>query len=337
MNEVRPGLAATGTLRTELGNHTPFAELAVLAPFGSARGWPLSVGAAIVLCVGDTRKEAAAFPLAFIIGAMKCGTTSLFNYLAEHPEVAPCSTKEPDFFCREDLHEDQLAEYFALWEWREGVHKVAIEASANYTKIPSNPDCGERIARFPDLDVRFIYCMRNPIDRIASHVYHGLYAGWTRPLEEGISDHLINCSRYAMQLDAYASRFDRDRILLVVLEEFRKAPEAGLRRIFEFLGLDPDFEVPELDRPHNVATDHFKEHPAWNRLRNVGYARALARVVPPSLRQALRRKTGHRVEARRTLTPEEEAMVLSQLKSDLERLRAEYGIDPATAWGIDLR
>ncbi len=39
---------------------------------------------------------------ALIIGAMKCGTTSLFSYLAQHPEISACQPKEPDFFSYDD-------------------------------------------------------------------------------------------------------------------------------------------------------------------------------------------------------------------------------------------
>jgi len=278
----------------------------------------------------------AQFPFVFIIGAMKCGTTSLFNHLAAHPEIAPCSTKEPDFFCQKNLEEEDLDEYFSLWDWQEGIHKIALEASVNYTKIPANLDCAEQIARFGALDIRFIYCMRNPLERIPSHAYHGLHAGWTQALDEGISEHLINCSKYAMQLDAYSARFDRNRILLVVLEEFQTAPERGLRRIFEFLNVDPDFEVPAPTRPHNAAKEHYIEHPAWKRLRMMGAARAIARFVPPSLRRALRSGTGTKIDSRRDLTAAEKETVLAELASDLKRLRDVYGIDPAVAWGIDM-
>lgn len=271
-----------------------------------------------------------------IIGAMKCGTTSLFNHLASHPAVASSREKEPNYFCAEDFSPDTLGDYFRLWDWQPGVHEVAIEASVNYTKIPTMPDCAERIAQCKGLDVRFIYCMRHPIDRIVSHVYHGVHMGWTKPLEEGVSEHVINCSRYAMQLAPYVSTFGRERILLLVLEDFEKAPARHLRRVCEFLEIDPDVELPGVAVPHNRAASHFVEHPFWTRLRDVGPVRTLSRVVPPGLRQSLRRWTGLRSQARRELTPPERARVLAELAADLERLWRDHGIDPARTWGIEL-
>ncbi len=269
-----------------------------------------------------------------IVGAMKCGTTSLFNYLAAHPEVAPCRTKEPDYFSSDDFRPGDPQSYFSLWDWEPGVHKIAIEASVNYTKIPTNPNCAERIAQFPDLDFRFIYCMRNPIERIESHVYHGLYAGWTNLLEEGISDHTLNVSRYAMQLDAYVERFGRDRILLVVLEEFQKAPADGFRRICEFLEVDQSFQLMDHGS-HNPSSDHYIERPFWNRIRSVESLHRLAQLIPSKWRRSILQSTGHKLDVRRRLTSSERTEISEMLHGDLVRLKSDYGIDAAAIWGIE--
>jgi hypothetical protein len=266
---------------------------------------------------------------------MKCGTTSLFNYLAAHPEVAPCRTKEPNYFSSDDFRSTDPQSYFSLWDWEPGVHRIAIEASVNYTKIPTNPNCAERIAQFSDLDFRFIYCMRNPIDRIESHAYHGLYAGWTKPIEAGISDHALNVSRYAMQLDAYVERFGRDRILLVVLEEFQKTPAEELRRVCEFLEIDPNFQFTD-HRSYNLSSDHYIESPFWNRIRNVGSLRRLSHLIPTRLRRSILQLTGRKLDVRRQLTPSERAEISEALHSDLARLNSVYGIDAAATWGIGI-
>ena len=270
-----------------------------------------------------------------IVGAMKCGTTSLFNHLAAHPEVAPCRTKEPDYFSSDDFRPDDPQSYFALWDWEPGVHSIAIEASVNYTKIPTNPNCAERIAQFSGPDFRFIYCMRNPIDRIESHVYHGLYAGWTNPLDSGISEHTVDVSRYAMQLDAYVERFGRDRILLLILEEFEKAPAEKLAQVCEFLEIDSSFRFPEL-RLHNRASDHYIEHPFWNRIRSVGPLRRFSHLIPERLRRSILRATGRRADVRRHFTESERAKMTEALRGDLARLESEYGIDAAATWGIEI-
>ena len=91
---------------------------------------------------------------------MKCGTTPLFNALSRHPEVAPCRTKEPNYFSDDHYDPSNPAPYYALWNWRAGQHRVALEASVNYTKRPRFPNCADRIAAFPADDFRFIYSVR---------------------------------------------------------------------------------------------------------------------------------------------------------------------------------
>jgi hypothetical protein len=270
-----------------------------------------------------------------IVGAMKCGTTSLFNYLAAHPEVAPCRTKEPNYFSSDDFRSDDPQSYFSLWDWEPGVHRIAIEASVNYAKIPTNPNCAERIAQFPDLDFRFIYCMRNPVERIESHVYHGLYAGWTKPLDSGVSESTLNVSRYAKQLDAYVERFGRNKILLIVLEEFQQSPASTFQRICDFLGIDSSFPLTDHTH-HNLHSNHYLENPFWDRIRGVHFLRRASHIIPSGLRKAILRSTGRRINARKNLTPAERKEVLDALREDLTHLKSDYGIDAATTWGIEL-
>ena len=75
-----------------------------------------------------------------IIGAMKSGTTTLFRLLAQHPQIARPSEKEPHFFSRAERFENGLSHYQNLWKWRPGFHKVALEASTGYTKFPFDPN-----------------------------------------------------------------------------------------------------------------------------------------------------------------------------------------------------
>ena len=82
----------------------------------------------------------------FIIGAMICGTSSLFEYLGEHPEVAPCTLKEPCFFSSKSNWEKGFDWYHQLWQWNAKVHKFALEASVDYTKSHIYPDVACKIS-----------------------------------------------------------------------------------------------------------------------------------------------------------------------------------------------
>ena len=127
---------------------------------------------------------------ALIIGAMKCGTTSLFNILAQHPQVSPCFYKEPAFFSFNNRFSKGIEYYQSLWNWNPSSHKVALEASTAYTKTHRTDfNTAENIAKFKDrANFKFIYILRNPIDRIESECNHLIASGnrkinfrWSRP------------------------------------------------------------------------------------------------------------------------------------------------------------
>ncbi|MCZ6773756.1 MAG: sulfotransferase [Proteobacteria bacterium] len=140
--------------------------------------------------------------LALIIGAMKCGTTSLFRILAQHPEIAPSREKEPEFFSDEAIFACGMDWYLDLWEWDPARHKIALEASTGYSKTPFRPGVAKRISEVENAKFRFIYMMRNPVDRIVSHTRHGLYEDWSESLDEGITEYMIDVTRYAIRFAA---------------------------------------------------------------------------------------------------------------------------------------
>ena len=111
------------------------------------------------------------YPIAIIIGAMKSGTTSLFYYLSEHPEICASKEKELHFFSDDDRFSKGLDWYRSMWSLGPE-HKVALEASPTYTMQPYRPDVAARIAALEELDCKFIYIARHPVSRFESHVRH---------------------------------------------------------------------------------------------------------------------------------------------------------------------
>ncbi len=271
---------------------------------------------------------------AMIIGAMKAGTTSLFSYLAEHPQVCPARVKEPDFFTRPPPAGDELDAYRQLWRWRPRRHHVALEASTSYTKQPRFPDAAQRVARLA-ARFRFIYMLRNPLQRIESHYNHGFRDGWLaldlaeRP---DVDPHAIAVSSYAMQLDAYARVFVRRDILLLSFEEFVRDPLRGVARVCAFLEIDADFPL----RPQASARNPSNrvDHPSYRWATRQSWLRAPARLLPTRYKEALRNRLAARRETTFRLSARQRAQVCAALRDDLRRLRDEYGFD-TSAWQCD--
>ena len=105
---------------------------------------------------------------AIIIGSMKCGTSSLYSYLAQHPEICPAASKEPEFFSENQGHGVKVEKYEDLWNFGMSVHRYALEASTGYTKYPMEPNVAKNIRDY-GIKPKFIYVIRNPFDRIQSH------------------------------------------------------------------------------------------------------------------------------------------------------------------------
>lgn len=267
-----------------------------------------------------------------IIGGMKCGTTSLFDYLARHPEVCGSAIKETNFFSGDDFQESDLSNYQKLWpDWCAEKHAIAVEASPNYTKIPSRPNVAHRFAQF-QADWRFVYLLRHPLERIESHLTHGQAREWN---DSEVNDHHIACSMYARQLDAYVAAFGRESVLIVQSSRLRQNRTETLGRITEFLGLSAPVTQGSASGTRNEWTAHRKDHPLVSWARQQNSLRAVRKLVPVGARRWIRRGVGTPV-SRMKLDPESQDRILNQLRPDLVRLRDVYEVDASTEWGFEL-
>lgn len=221
------------------------------------------------LGLGDTHHvrstpsdPAVALPTFFVIGAAKCGTTSLYSYLDQHPQVGMSRLKEPHFFSGPPDgipypagRVETLAEYEKLFD---PAFPVRGEASPSYTVHPRRRGVPERIkAVVPD--ARFIYIVRDPIERTVSHYMHRVSTeGERRPLGQALADlsdplSPYTCSsRYATQLRLYLEHFPLERFLILDQADLARERGETLRRTFSFLGVDDGYAsaafAEELER-----------------------------------------------------------------------------------------
>lgn len=203
--------------------------------------------------------KARRWPNLFVIGAAKSGTTSLHYYLAQHPSVFMSVPKEPHFFSRiqpsPELspffpHVESEAEYLSLFE--SATHApVRGDASTSYLWAPDVP------ARIRDAttDPRFIAILRDPVDRAFSHYLNNVREGTERrsfgeaideelrrtgPSGWGVNSLYVQLGYYARQLARYLEIFGKERVLVLVFEQFIKDTVGTMREVFEFLGVDAE-------------------------------------------------------------------------------------------------
>jgi hypothetical protein len=281
-------------------------------------------------------------PNFIIVGAPKCATTSLYEYLRQHPQVFMSPFKEPRFFACEGTPlplrgpGDErlrrrttvtLPEYERLFQGSEG----AIARGEASTMYLGEPGCAARIARrIPE--ARLIAVLRNPADRAFSAWGHKVREGHeTRSLEDALLDeplriqdgwhatwHYRSRGEYARQLEPYLALFPKSRIKVVLYDDFQ-SPARLLADLFQFLGVDPAFR-PNTSARHNPS----------GRARVQWLQRALDRRGPvkDGLARILRRTFGHpAVERALSLNlqplkfaPETRARLLEEFRGDIQHL-----------------
>ena len=263
---------------------------------------------------------------AIIIGAMKCGTSSLYSYLEGHPEICPAVGKEPEFFSENQAITLQVDNYSDLWSFNDSVHKYALEASTGYTKYPTEPNVPKKMYNY-GIRPRFIYIIRNPFDRITSHYNFRI---WDETWRLNIVDpHLINISNYFLQLEQYRKYFPLEDILILDFDDLRNNPRSLLQRIYQFLDLSPGYfpDDYKVENPTPIITKfeknlrilklYFLVNCIPNSIKKFG-KKMLVRTFPPK---------------KRILTDVEKEFVYNELKQDMAHLHHIYGID-VSKWGF---
>ncbi len=291
-----------------------------------------------------TRTSIGQLPNFLIIGAMKAGTTSLYHYLRAHPQVFMSSVKELDFFAHDPNGSRGLDWYRRQFAAAEAGSVAIGEASTIYTKFPRFPGVPERIAaQVPN--VRLIYVIRHPIERIRSHYQHQVAVGAERaPFERAVFDDPIylDYSRYAMQIDQYLPYFPQDRLLVITSEDLRHERLGTVRRVYEFLGVEPDYTPPNLDREFYRSGERVTYPPLAWRIR-----RTLKRHLPASkrakelvdapfarwLRRPLPGKEGASPSRAQSIPEEVREPLVRLLEEDVRRLRGYVG-PGFDGWGI---
>lgn len=202
-------------------------------------------------------------PNFFILGAGRCGTTSLHRYLRQHPEIFMASVKEPSFFCEPFQVVTNPIHYAGLFAGVGGETAIG-EASHVYLTHPRSAETLK--AFFPE--ARFVLTFRHPADRAYSLYHHmrryGYETAGSFERALAIEDRRYHstwfqnhCGQYfynflyfrsglfGEQIKRYFSLFDPERFHILTLADLKNDPYQTLGRIFAFLHVDPDFR-PDL-------------------------------------------------------------------------------------------
>ena len=206
-------------------------------------------------------------PQGYLIGAEKCGTTTLTDLLVQHPSLCVSSPRDSDFFSRN--HGRGVDWYRSLFANPDG--KVLLDVSLSYTMAPMAPlarlargetPSSSHLVGVPERihavrpDARFIYIVRDPVTRTYSSYWHAVRYGYKDcGFRNAVTQDpgFLDKSDYAGQLDAYLRWFPREAFLLITFEEMARDPVMAAQRCFAFLGAAPVAFTPAFERARNVS------------------------------------------------------------------------------------
>jgi len=307
----------------------------------------------------------------FIVGgAPKCGTTSLCDQLAAHPQIAFSRPKEPSFFSRDDIaaypiffherfddwasfawasRERDLLEQYARCFAHAEPGQLLGEGSPSYLR---SERAARRIARLAP-GTRWIFILRHPTDRAYSHYWHKVsrnqaFMSFEHHLKFEQQNTLLY-GFYAEPIARIVELFGADRVHVVAFEQMRRDPQATLRRIESFLGIEE--RAPTADAVRTNATRYPRSRLLQRAIGTMGrYVDATANVVAtettPTDRPAWSRvgaglvnrvtRLNLRAGSPPPMDPSTRAKLDALYTRENAQLSTLTGVDFASLWGLDV-
>ncbi|MGD1896204.1 MAG: sulfotransferase [Phormidesmis sp.] len=284
-----------------------------------------------------------------IIGVPKAGTTSLYAYLDQHPNIYTSPNKEPHYFAFSETPpvyngpgDDNawlsqrsvydLDAYRTLFSEATD-NQVKGEASVMYLHLSESRD---RIAALVP-DVKLVVILRNPIERAYAHYRHMRRDGreWQSfeqalKLEDSRKEHgwspvwhYRSVGYYYQQLSYFLERFDRAQLKVCLFEDLVASPQAVLADIFSFIGVDSRCAI-DTSKRHNAspagrgnrALHDFLTQP--NR-----FKQTFKKIIPPQLRKPLSLKV-YRLNQKKLppLSNDTRRLLVEAYRSDIQKLES---------------
>lgn len=280
----------------------------------------------------------------FIVGAPKCGTTTLARYLADNPKVCFSNPKEVNYFSASDIKAQNLYYSDAIIQNLDEYHRafqpgpeaeVYGEGSVSYLFYPGVP---EKIYEYNSA-AKIIVMLRDPVDRAFSHYLMDFRLGYVKNTFEEVFrnrqsfpahfQQYFLLGLYGEQIERYIARFGQDNVLILKDSELRDSPELTLDKVFSFLGVGSD-GVAVGARSHNeykAARNKIVEQFYKSHFMRVLMRRLLSRNLQSRLKSLLFTQKDKPV-----LGAEFRAELQEFYRADMERLSGIVGSDYPKEW-----
>jgi len=264
-----------------------------------------------------------------IIGSHKCATSTLFHMLNTHPKIVGCDTKEPMFFCSCDNWRNEISDYHSLFQWKEGA--LHFEASTTYTFYPhQNLKIWESLYDY-NPDLKLIYIVRNPIDRLISNYMHSTLRGAKYPsLEKFITykSLFLDITRYATQIKPFIHQFGKEQVCILFFQDVINNPDTTLLKLSNFLNIDFSNFSDNLDQIHANKSIGRKSVLQYKyKVENIGLFLKLVRRFLPFVWNRIAYKPSKSFKEKPQLTLQTQEMILYLLRQEIDELEIITGRD----------
>ena len=277
-------------------------------------------------------------PNYMLIGASKCGTSTVCGYLSRHPDVFMVECKEPQFFSCDDIFQRGIEWYESLYN-DVANEKMRGEGSNRYTMKEMFPETISRIVSYTR-DLKLIYCVRNPIKRIESYWLeiraHGgedVHYDFNTAVKIN-RDRLVDSSNYWQQINVYREFFSDDDIHIIFFEDLIKDPETVMKNCFEFLAVDPN--QYRIEEHLHIGKTSGRKVPSifLSRMREYALFRSIVKLIPESIRLPLKRKLFFKkINGRPEWDIRKKEWVIEVLGQDTKKFLEFYG-KPIDYWKL---
>ncbi|MHA7924496.1 MAG: sulfotransferase family protein [Marinobacter sp.] len=272
-------------------------------------------------------------PNFFIIGAARSGTTSLYLYLEQHPEIYFSDVKELNFFSNPRYWAKGLKWYESRFNPRSQSITRIGEASTSYTRAPFTEETPKRIADYAP-EAKLIYIVRNPMQRFVSHYLHRVQAGQeTREISE-IIENLENEAfawqgLYNYQVEEFQKYFKPSQILVISMDDLKTSPRSLISKVFQFLGVSEDFEAEKSGTIFNANRVTTKKSRVGMAILSFYRKNLLQRPIPYQIKRAIQfiGEIGSTVLDEPSLSDRNYDILKKFYRKDSQKLQDNYGIN----------
>ncbi len=275
-----------------------------------------------------------------IIGAAKCGTTSLHSYLQQHPQIYLCSQKETFFFINESVRfklkpwgaVTEFEDYLAFFEGAP-INSIVGEISTNYYAYSESAKLIQNLIP----QVKIIAILRDPADRAFSHYSMFVSAGHEK---EDFSNFIEKDNRYVTkgfyysELLPFFEVFEKEQIKVLLFDDLCKNPIGFMQDLFRYVGVDDQF-IPDMSKksrqgglPKNKTMSSLLTKP--NRLRT-SVVSILKLFIPLQLRHNIKSSIIQKNTYKAKLSSESRKQLIEIYRSDILKLQDLIGRD-LSAW-----